>query len=93
MKKKRAQSPKQKPESAPSFLRERPEGDEIVGLYMELQSDNDRSAAIVAASLLDYALGNLLRAHLRYLRKGEVHDLFGNGPLGSFSSRKTWRSL
>jgi len=57
-------------------------------LHLELNSENDRSIAIVAGALIDDALKETIKARLLPAAKKERCVLTGgNSPIGSFSSR------
>lgn len=69
--------------------RESPTGEEVVAIFHELQNDpNDRAVAIIAATLLEDAVGDVILSHMVWLSDEEYRQMFvGYSPLGSFSAK------
>jgi DNA-binding MltR family transcriptional regulator len=73
-----------------TLSREALKGREAIDAYFkELESESDRAVALIASSLVDHALVDLIRTKLIELTEPEVDDLFyeRHSTLGTFSNR------
>ena len=70
------------------LIRERPTQEELSEIRKEIRKVHDRAAAILATTLIDDALEELLLAKFQPLSKSERLELFeGEGPLGSLAAK------
>ena len=76
------------PRQLSRISRQRLTSEELSSLSAELQFMDDRSAAIVAASVVEDAVQSLLVSKMRRLTNREYADLFsGDSPLTTFSAK------